>query len=59
MLLDGKPISPADAGGDVHRGSIQVRRQKLYTAVDLPSVQSHVLTLEPQSGVKGYAYTFG
>ena len=59
VLLDGKPIPASAAGDDVSGGSIHVREHTLYAAVDLPSVQSHVLTLEPQSGVKGYAFTFG
>jgi cytochrome c biogenesis protein CcdA/thiol-disulfide isomerase/thioredoxin len=59
VLLDGKPIAASEAGDDVRNGSVRVRNHTLYTVVDLPSVQSHVLTLEPQSGVKGYAFTFG
>jgi thiol-disulfide isomerase/thioredoxin len=59
VLLDGKPIPDNEAGDDVRNGSVHVRDHTLYTVVDLPSVQSHVLTLQPQSGVKGYAFTFG
>jgi cytochrome c biogenesis protein CcdA/thiol-disulfide isomerase/thioredoxin len=59
VLLDGKPISVGQAGDGVRNGSLRVRDHTLYTVVDLPSVQSHVLTLQPQSGVKGYAFTFG
>ena len=33
--------------------------QRLYNLVDLPRVGHHVLTLEPEAGVEGYAFTFG
>ena len=59
VLLDGKPIEDAIAGPDVHRGSATVSEQRLYRLVDLPRVGRHVLTLEFQSGISGYAFTFG
>ena len=59
VLLDGRPIRPADAGADVHDGVVTVTGQRLYNLVDLPRVANHVLTLEPESGVEGYAFTFG
>jgi cytochrome c biogenesis protein CcdA/thiol-disulfide isomerase/thioredoxin len=59
VLLDGKPISGADAGADVHGGVVTVTGQRLYNLVDLPRVDHHVLTLEPEAGVMGYAFTFG
>ena len=34
-------------------------RQRLYNLVDLPEVADHVLELEPEPGVMGYAFTFG
>jgi cytochrome c biogenesis protein CcdA/thiol-disulfide isomerase/thioredoxin len=59
VFLDGKPI-PADlAGSDVKGGSVEVTGQRLYNLVDMPSVAHHVLTLEPEAGVMGYAFTFG
>jgi cytochrome c biogenesis protein CcdA/thiol-disulfide isomerase/thioredoxin len=58
VLLDGKPIA-AGAGGDVHAGLVTVRSQRLYDLVDLPRVGHHVLRLEPEAGVMGYAFTFG
>jgi cytochrome c biogenesis protein CcdA/thiol-disulfide isomerase/thioredoxin len=57
--LDGRPISAAAAGSDVHGGTVTVRGQRLYSLVDLPSVQHHVLTLTPEAGAMGYAFTFG
>jgi cytochrome c biogenesis protein CcdA/thiol-disulfide isomerase/thioredoxin len=59
VLLDGRPISSAEAGADVHGGAVTVTGQRLYNLVDLPKVGHHVLTLEPEAGVEGYAFTFG
>jgi cytochrome c biogenesis protein CcdA/thiol-disulfide isomerase/thioredoxin len=59
VFLDGKPIDPAAAGADVHGGTVTVRSQRLYDLVDLPRVGHHVLRLEPEAGVQGYAFTFG
>jgi hypothetical protein len=59
VLLDGRPIAAADAGSDVDGGAVEVGDQRLYNLVDLPAVGQHVLTLEPEAGVEGYAFTFG
>jgi cytochrome c biogenesis protein CcdA/thiol-disulfide isomerase/thioredoxin len=59
VLLDGYPISAADAGSDVRSGAVTVTGHRLYNLVDLPKVGQHVLTLEPEAGVEGYAFTFG
>jgi thiol-disulfide isomerase/thioredoxin len=59
VLLDGKPIAPSAAGADVHGGVVTVKGQRLYDLVDLPRVEDHVLRLEPEAGVQGYAFTFG
>jgi cytochrome c biogenesis protein CcdA/thiol-disulfide isomerase/thioredoxin len=59
VLLDGQPISSADAGADVHGAAATITGQRLYNLVDLPEVGQHVLTLEPEAGVEGYAFTFG
>ncbi len=59
VLLDGQPISPAATGADVHGGAVTVTGHRLYDLVDLPRVGHHVLTLEPEAGVEGYAFTFG
>src|SRR4051794_21226809 len=48
VMLDGEPMR-----------TVVVRRQKLYTLVDLPRTGSHDLELRPDAGVKGYAFTFG
>jgi cytochrome c biogenesis protein CcdA/thiol-disulfide isomerase/thioredoxin len=58
-LLDGRPITAAAAGSDVHGGEITVASQRLYDLVNLPRVGHHVLKLLPEPGVQGYAFTFG
>jgi cytochrome c biogenesis protein CcdA/thiol-disulfide isomerase/thioredoxin len=57
--IDGEPISAADAGADVRDGTLTVSSHRLYELVDLPAVERHVLTLTPEAGVSGYAFTFG
>jgi cytochrome c biogenesis protein CcdA/thiol-disulfide isomerase/thioredoxin len=59
VLLDGKPIAPADDGSDVHNGYVKVTGERLYNLVELPKVEHHVLELVPEEGVQGYAFTFG
>jgi cytochrome c biogenesis protein CcdA/thiol-disulfide isomerase/thioredoxin len=59
VLLDGHPIPAALAGSDVHDGVVTISAQRLYNLVDLPRVEKHVLTLELEKGVTGYAFTFG
>ena len=59
VLLDGKPIPDSLAGPDVHKGVATISNQRLYRLVDLPHPEQHVLTLRPQQGIEGYAFTFG
>jgi cytochrome c biogenesis protein CcdA/thiol-disulfide isomerase/thioredoxin len=59
VLLDGRPISRADAGTDVHDGAVTVTGQRLYSLVSLTGDQQHRLTLRFAPGVSGYAFTFG
>ncbi|HEX8753275.1 MAG TPA: cytochrome c biogenesis protein DipZ [Solirubrobacterales bacterium] len=59
VRLDGRPISAADAGSDVHHGVVTVTAQRLYNLVNLPRVEHHVIELELEAGVTGYAFTFG
>ena len=59
VLLDGRPISAADAGADVKGGAVEISSHRLYELVDLPQVGRHVLELVPQAGITGYAFTFG
>lgn len=57
--LDGKPISVADAGADVKKGTATISGQRLYRLVDLPAAGLHRLTLRVAPGISGYAFTFG
>jgi hypothetical protein len=59
VLLDGRPISAADAGSDVHNGLVTVKGERLYTLVSLPHDEQHHLSLRFAPGVTGYAFTFG
>ena len=59
VLLDGHPISAADAGADVHHGVVTVRRQRLYSLVSLARNERHRLSLRFADGVSAYAFTFG
>jgi cytochrome c biogenesis protein CcdA/thiol-disulfide isomerase/thioredoxin len=59
VLLDGEPIAAAAAGADVHNGTVTVSGQRLYSLVDLPRVERHLLTLVPETGISAYAFTFG
>ncbi|MDX6566904.1 MAG: hypothetical protein QOE10_2566 [Gaiellales bacterium] len=59
VLLDGRPISAADAGSDVHDSKVTVTGERLYTLVSLASDQRHELSLRFTPGVTGYAFTFG
>jgi hypothetical protein len=47
------------AGPDVRDGAVTVDSQRLYNLVDLPRVGEHLLEIVPESGVTGYAFTFG
>ncbi len=59
VLLDGRPISAADAGSDVHNGVVTVQGERLYTLVSLPHDEQRRLSLRFAPGVTGYAFTFG
>src|SRR3954453_2810287 len=48
VILDGKPYR-----------HLMIRPQRLYTLVNLPRAGSHQLELRPESGIHGYAFTFG
>ncbi|MGH2876880.1 MAG: cytochrome c biogenesis protein CcdA [Solirubrobacteraceae bacterium] len=59
VLLDGRPIAPADAGSDVHGGLVTVAGQRLYSLVSLPGDQLRTLTVQVPPGVSAYDFTFG
>jgi cytochrome c biogenesis protein CcdA/thiol-disulfide isomerase/thioredoxin len=59
VLLDGRPIPQPLAGTNVRNGTATVALQDVYNLVNLPSVQTHTLTVEPPPGVSLYDFTFG
>jgi len=59
LLLDGHPLAHSVAGSDAERSSATVSFQRLYRLVELPTVQRHVLTIQPGSGTTVYSFTFG
>ena len=59
VLLDGQPISDANAGDDVAGAHATVTNQRLYRLVDLPEAGRHTLELRFDDGIEGYAFTFG
>lgn len=60
ILLNGKPISPAQAGKDVHEQRIKVNEDRLYELISLPNVSNGVLEIQCDSpGLEAYAFTFG
>ena len=59
VLLDGEPVSNADAGEDVSDGVAQISAERLYRLVELDEAGEHTLTLRFEPGISGYAFTFG
>lgn len=59
LELDGRPLPARFAGGDVEDGEVTVREDRLYRLVELPDTRDGTLTLRPEPGVRGYAFTFG
>jgi cytochrome c biogenesis protein CcdA/thiol-disulfide isomerase/thioredoxin len=59
VLLDGTAIPQSLAGADVQGGSATVSANRLYRLAELPSVQTHTLTIEAAPGVSVYDFTFG
>jgi cytochrome c biogenesis protein CcdA/thiol-disulfide isomerase/thioredoxin len=59
VRLDGRPISAAASGADVHAGAVTVTRQRLYSLVSLREGERRHLSLRFAPGISGYAFTFG
>jgi cytochrome c biogenesis protein CcdA/thiol-disulfide isomerase/thioredoxin len=59
VLLDGRPLPRRLAGGDVSDATARIGAQRLYRLVELPRAEAHRLTLVPERGIDGYAFTFG
>lgn len=59
ILLNGKPISPAQAGKDVHEHRIKVNEDRLYELIHLPAISNGILEIQCDSpGLEAYAFTF-
>ncbi len=59
VLIDGKPITAAQSGADVHDGRVTVTGQRLYALVSLPADEMDTLTVQVPHGVSAYDFTFG
>jgi hypothetical protein len=60
ILLDGKAISPDQAGADVTNGTVTVETDRLYHLVNLDAAENHELLIVFKSGnVQVFAFTFG
>jgi cytochrome c biogenesis protein CcdA/thiol-disulfide isomerase/thioredoxin len=59
ILLDGRPISAAQSGADVHGSAVTVTGQRLYSLVSLPRDEEHTITVGIPPGVSAYDFTFG
>ncbi len=64
LLQDGKPLTSADAGVDVHldkNGSyVEVNEPRMYYLAKNPAFGGHLLTLKPQSaGFTLHSFTYG
>jgi cytochrome c biogenesis protein CcdA/thiol-disulfide isomerase/thioredoxin len=61
VFLDGKPVEPSHAGGDVRDGTVTVDADRLYRLTNLRgNPGDHILRLEfPEKGIELYTLTFG
>jgi cytochrome c biogenesis protein CcdA/thiol-disulfide isomerase/thioredoxin len=59
VLLDNHPIPAADAGSDVHNGTVVIKGQRLYSLASFPSDEQAAVTVQLPPGVSAYDFTFG
>jgi cytochrome c biogenesis protein CcdA/thiol-disulfide isomerase/thioredoxin len=59
VLIDNHPIPAADAGADVHNGTVTVTGQRLYSLASFPSDVQAAVTVQLPPGVSAYDFTFG
>lgn len=60
VLLDGKPVSAANAGADVVNGVVTVTTDRLYKLISLPAQGEHILQLHfLDPNLQLFAFTFG
>lgn len=57
--IDGRPVRPAEAGNDVKGSRVEVNGERLYSLIDLRKPGRHTLTVSPEAGIRGFAFTFG
>jgi cytochrome c biogenesis protein CcdA/thiol-disulfide isomerase/thioredoxin len=59
VLINGRSPRRDEAGEDLQHGLVTVRGQRLYELLDLSRVEHAHITLLPEPGVSGFAFTFG
>ena len=59
ILLDGKPVTPENAGTDVQDGTIHISGDRLYNVISSNDAEAHTLTIVGKSGFEIYTFTFG
>ena len=59
VLINGRPIPPAEQGADVHGGRVTVSAQRLYSLVSLPTDAQQTVTIQIPPGISAYDFTFG
>ena len=59
VRIDGRRPRGDERGRDLRGGVVTVRGQRLYELLDLPRVEHRRITLLPEPGVRGFAFTFG
>ncbi len=59
VLIDNHPIPAADAGSDVHNGTVTITGQRLYSLASFPSAEQAAVTIQLPPGVSAYDFTFG
>jgi hypothetical protein len=59
LLLNGRPLTAAEEGADVHNSTVVVRGQRLYNLLSLPTDEMGTVTVKVPRGVDAYDFTFG
>ncbi len=59
LLLNGRPLTAAEEGADVHNSTVVVRGQRLYNLLSLPADEMGTVTVKVPRGVDAYDFTFG
>ncbi|MDB5237784.1 MAG: hypothetical protein JWM46_54 [Candidatus Kaiserbacteria bacterium] len=60
ILLDGKPVTPANAGTEVAAGTVMIKDNRLYNLLKNVSGGEHTLEIRVDSaGLDAYTFTFG